>query len=186
MFCIGMFFSWRKGEGKFSEWGNGIGQAPGRWEMKRTRVITIVTILLSVLAWSLPAGAEVVIGVVKNSEGKTTLFRGEQVLPASAGTRLEAGDRLTTGDDGSLGVVLRDNSSLSIGPGSCLVIEEFLFSPGEGKLGIVARISRGTMAYISGLIGKLAPEKARFETPTASIGIRGTRFAVKVGEPAAE
>jgi len=24
---------------------------------------------------------------------------------------------------------------------------------------------------------------ARFETPTATIGIRGTRFAVKVGEP---
>ncbi len=39
------------------------------------------------------------------------------------------------------------------------------------------------MAYISGLIGKLAPESARFETPVATIGIRGTRFAVKVGEP---
>jgi len=36
---------------------------------------------------------------------------------------------------------------------------------------------------LGALIGKLAPEKARFETPTATIGIRGTRFAVKVGEP---
>jgi hypothetical protein len=40
------------------------------------------------------------------------------------------------------------------------------------------------MAYISGLIGKLAPESVRFETPVASIGIRGTCFAVKAGEPA--
>jgi len=47
----------------------------------------------------------------------------------------------------------------------------------------VARISRGTMAYLSGLIGKLAPEAARFETPSTTIGIRGTRFAVNVGEP---
>ena len=47
----------------------------------------------------------------------------------------------------------------------------------------MAQISRGTMAYLSGLIGKLAPEKVRIETPTATIGIRGTRFALKVGEP---
>jgi len=39
------------------------------------------------------------------------------------------------------------------------------------------------MAYLSGLIGKLAPDKARFESPTATIGIRGTRFAVRVGDP---
>jgi hypothetical protein len=38
------------------------------------------------------------------------------------------------------------------------------------------------MAYLSGLIGKLSPESARFETPVASIGIRGTRFAVKTDE----
>jgi hypothetical protein len=38
------------------------------------------------------------------------------------------------------------------------------------------------MVYLSGLIGKLAPESARFETPVASIGIRGTRFAVKLDE----
>ena len=39
------------------------------------------------------------------------------------------------------------------------------------------------MAYLTGLIGKLAPEKARFETPTATIGIRGTHFAVMAGDP---
>jgi hypothetical protein len=43
-------------------------------------------------------------------------------------------------------------------------------------------LSRGTLSYLSGLIGKLAPESARFETPVASIGIRGTRFAMKVDE----
>jgi hypothetical protein len=94
-----------------------------------------------------------------------------------------AGDTLVTGRDGSLGVILRDNSSLSIGPESRLVLRSFLFSPAEGKFDLVARITGGTMAYLSGLIGKLSPESARFETPTATIGIRGTRFAVKVGEP---
>jgi len=45
---------------------------------------------------------------------------------------------------------------------------------------------KGTAAYVSGVIVKLSPKAARFETPTATIGIRGTRFLVKVGEREAE
>ena len=154
--------------------------------MRRTLSIVILLVTLSLLATGLPAAAHETIGMVRSSEGVATVTRGESVLPATPGTKLMAGDILTTGSDGTLGVILRDNSTLSLGPESRLVIDEFLFSPAEGKLGLLARITRGTMAYLSGLIGKLAPESARFETPTASIGIRGTYFAVRVGEPDAK
>lgn len=123
------------------------------------------------------------IGVVRTSSGDATVTRGEKTLPAVPGLKLMVGDTLGTGRDGSLGVILRDDSSLSIGPGSLLVLRSFRFSTSEGKFDLVARITRGTMAYLSGLICKLAPGKARFETPTATIGIRGTHFAVKVEEP---
>jgi len=142
-------------------------------------------LLLGVLCLLPAAGAAApgeTIGMVRIASGDATVTRGEKTLPAVPGLKLMAGDTLGTGPDGSLGVILRDDSSLSIGPGSRLVLRSFLFSPSEGKFDLVARITRGTMAYLSGLIGKLAPEKARFETPTATIGIRGTRFAVKVGE----
>ena len=125
------------------------------------------------------------IGVVRTASGAATVTRGEKTLPAAPGLKIMAGDTLGTGRDGSLGVILRDDSSLSIGPESRLVLRSFLFSPREGKFDLVARITRGTMAYLSGQIGKLAPEKVRFETPTATIGIRGTRFAVKVEESSA-
>lgn len=150
----------------------------------RTRlpfVILLVTVFL--LAGALPAVAQGTIGVLHNSTGKVTVNREGMVFPAPAGTKLVVGDILSTGSDGSLGVILRDNSTLSLGPDSSLVIETFLFSPAKGELGIVARLTKGTMAYLSGLIGKLAPESARFDTPVASIGIRGTYFAVKAGEP---
>lgn len=151
--------------------------------MRRARFLAVLLAALCVLAWGIPAAAQETIGVVKTSSGSATVTRGKAVLPAAAGTKLLAGDALSTGSDGSLGVVLVDDSTLSLGPDSSLVIESFLFSPAERKFGMLARISRGSMAYLSGLIGKLAPETVRFETPTASIGIRGTRFAVKVGEP---
>lgn len=153
--------------------------------MKNTVTVTLLLSALCLLAAADSAFAGETIGVVRSASGAATVTRGEKTLPAVPGLKIMAGDTLGTGRDGSLGVILRDDSSLSIGPESRLVLRSFLFAPSEGKYDLAARISRGTMAYLSGLIGKLAPQKARFETPTATIGIRGTRFAVKVGESSA-
>jgi hypothetical protein len=166
-----------------SERRTGIMISPATKTMRRARFIAVLMAALSVLAWGIPAAAQETIGIVKTSTGSATVTRGKDVLPAAAGTKLLAGDTLSTGSDGSLGVVLQDDSTLSLGPDSNLFIQSFLFSPAERKFGMLARLTRGSMAYLSGLIGKLAPDTVRFETPTASIGIRGTRFAVKVGEP---
>ncbi|MHB1013241.1 MAG: FecR domain-containing protein [Desulfobacteria bacterium] len=151
--------------------------------MRQSLFVAILLTAVSVSTWT-HADTDGTIGVVHNSAGSATVTRGGNVLPAAAGIRLHVGDTLGTGPDGSVGVILRDNSSLSLGPSSSLVLRDFLFSPSERKFGLLVRLSRGTMAYLSGLIGKLAPEKARFETPTATIGIRGTHFVVKTGETA--
>jgi len=151
--------------------------------MRNTVTAALLLGALCLLAGAGTAACGETIGVVQTASGDATVTRGESTLPAVPGLKILAGDTLGTGRDGSLGVILHDDSSLSIGPGSRLVLRSFLFSPREGKFDLLARITRGTMAYLSGRIGKLAPEKARFETPTATIGIRGTHFAVKVGEP---
>ncbi len=152
--------------------------------MRYALFAAMLLVIVPSLGWGLPPQGQDTIGVVRNSAGTVTVTRGSQVFEAVAGTKLHEGDTLSTGPDGAIGVILRDNSLLSLGPVSRLVVVRFLFSPAEEKTGLLARLSRGTMAYISGLIGKLAPETVRFETPTASIGIRGTYFAVKVEEPA--
>ena len=151
--------------------------------MKSTFTAAILLTALCFLAPIDPTDAGETIGVVRSATGAATVTRVDTILAAAPGLRLEVGDALDTGPDGSLGVLLRDDSSLSLGPGSRLVVRNFLFSPEQGTFDLLARISRGTMAYLSGIIGRLAPGKVRFETPTATIGIRGTRFAVKVGEP---
>lgn len=137
---------------------------------------------LCLLAVPGPAGAGETVGVVRSASGDAAVARGKESLPAKPGLKLLAGDALVTGRGGSIGIILHDDSSLSVGPESRLLLRTFRFSPSKGKFALVARITRGTMAYLSGWIGKLAPENARFETPTATIGIRGTRFAVSVAE----
>ena len=152
--------------------------------MRRAWFVAILLGTLPARAWGLPSAEQPSIGVVRTSVGNATVTRGEQLLTAAVGTKLVAGDTLSTGSDGSLGIILRDNSMISLGPESRLTVHKFLFSPSEGKIGMLARIAKGTMAYISGIMGRLAPESVRFETPVATIGIRGTYFAVKVEEPA--
>lgn len=146
-------------------------------------LMTALFVALFILAWSIPSAAVETAGVVRSAQGAATITRGGQVLPAEPGMKLLVGDVASTGSDGSLGVIFRDDSTLSLGPDSSLVVREFLFSPAEQKLGLVARLTQGTMSYLSGMLGKLAPESVRFDTPVATIGIRGTRFAVRAGEP---
>src|SRR3990170_2315749 len=90
----------------------------------------------------------------------------------------------------TIGIVRTSEGKATVTRGGKVIPAEegtkILVSPAEGKLGLMARLSKGTMAYLSGLIGKLAPESVRFETPTASIGVRGTHFAVKTGEFASQ
>jgi hypothetical protein len=121
-----------------------------------------------------------VIATVQKVRGMATVVRQGQTMPAKIGLEIYQNDTLRTGPDGSLGVVFRDDTLLSMGPESVLVIDEFVFAPKQGKFSIVIRMLKGTAAYLSGLISKLAPESAHFKTPTASIGIRGTKFVASV------
>jgi hypothetical protein len=95
---------------------------------------------------------------------------------------IQANDTLRTGPDGSIGVAFHDDTRLSLGPGSVLAIDEFVYAPRQGKLSLIFRMMKGTAVYLSGLIAKLAPDSVLFVTPSASVGVRGTKFAVKVEE----
>ncbi len=100
--------------------------------MKRILFFAILLAAVSA-ASSGHAATDGTIGVVRNSAGSATVTRGGNVLPATAGTRLHTGDTLGTGPDGSLGVILRDDSSLSIGPSSKLVLRDFFSRPPRGS-----------------------------------------------------
>lgn len=139
---------------------------------------------LGLLLWGFwgaaPVRAETVIGSVKLCSGAAVVLRGEEVLPAQPGLQLAARDILRTGDDGTLGVILRDDTRISLGPGSEVVLDEFFFAPAEGRLSLVVRMVRGIVQFISGEISRLAPERVKFETPVGVVGVRGTRFLVKI------
>lgn len=119
-------------------------------------------------------------GRVKVTSGAAFVVRGGTAIPAKPGQLVFAADSLKTGPDGTIGVTLKDETRLSLGPASEVRLERFVYAPAEGGLGMVLKFVRGAAAYVSGRIAKLAPDSIRLETPAAIVGVRGTSLAILV------
>ncbi len=128
----------------------------------------------------LPAQAAEQAGMVKVAKGMVSIEREGKRLEAGVGTPVMVADRVRTGRDGSVGVTLRDNTLLSAGPNSLLVIDKFAYdnTTQEGNMSVVIR--KGTLSVASGKIAKRTPESVDFHTPTSILGVRGTEFVIEV------
>jgi hypothetical protein len=148
-----------------------------------TGLVRLAAALAITVAAAVPASAQepAPAGHVKTVSGTATIVRGGATLPATAGAPVYATDTLRTAADGAVGVTLRDDTRISLGPASEVRIDRYVYSPGEGGLGMVLQFMRGVAVYVSGRISKLAPDSIRLETPAAIVGVRGTTVAIKVG-----
>jgi hypothetical protein len=142
-----------------------------------------IVLVLALMAANFPALAETqkeLMGSVTNVKGPVHVVREGQEITAEKGLRLYPSDVIQTGEGGGIGVVLRDDTTLSLGSSSELKMSEFKFKPDEGILGLTLSVMKGTMVYISGQIAKLAPGSAQIETPAGVAAVRGTELLVEV------
>ena len=149
--------------------------------MKRFNLIVSIVSIILFANLDMSYASESVIGTIKTLKGTVSIVRNDKTFTADFGFKLNQNDTIRTDPNASVEVIFNDKTLLSLGPDSELIINEYVFTPKQGKFSIVLKILKGTAAYVSGLIAKLSPESVRVETPTASIGIRGTKFVVKVG-----
>ncbi|MBU0544208.1 MAG: FecR domain-containing protein [Proteobacteria bacterium] len=133
------------------------------------------------LIFVLPALAAEEAGLIKVSRGMVSIERSGQKTAASAGMTVFVGDKIITGDDGSVGITLKDNTLLSAGPLSTIVLNQFAFNSSTLTGAIEASIKRGTLSVVSGKIAKNSPDAVKFHTPAAILGLRGTEFVIDAG-----
>jgi hypothetical protein len=143
------------------------------------RTSTLAVVLVS-LTTAQAAMAGDIIGYVKTVSGSATVVRQGGAQPLVVGAPLEEDDTIKTGKQSSVGVTMKDGTTLSAGPETELLLDKYAYAPEAGQLGFVARLQQGTLDFVSGMLGKLAPESVAIETPTGVIGMRGTHFAVRV------
>ena len=87
------------------------------------------------------------------------------------GIRVVRDEQVITTTGGQAQLLFLDGSTLTVGPNSALVLDEFVYDA-EAKTGkIVMSATKGVLRFVGGRISKHNPVEIR--TPSATIGIRG-------------
>ena len=91
---------------------------------------------------------------------------------------LYEGDTVITAVRSRAQIRFNDNGLVALQPETSFFVEEHTFNGQEdGSESAVYRLFRGGLQAITGLIGNTNKSRYRFETPLATIGLRGTHWA---------
>jgi hypothetical protein len=100
-------------------------------------------------------------------------------LPIEIGSPLFLNEHIRTGPDGRLQVLLLDETVFTMGPGSDMVLDEFVYDPDTSLGKVTARLTKGVFRFVTGKV-RSGPDNLKVNVPTGTIGIRGTDFEVYV------
>jgi len=105
----------------------------------------------------------------------------------NVGSSVDEGDTLITQEGAFARIKLKDEAELVLRPNSQLEIRQYLYDLTRPQAdSAVMRLLKGSLRTLSGWIGKRSQRDAyRMETPTATIGIRGTDYDARYCEDAA-
>lgn len=132
-------------------------------------------------AWTAHAAdpAPASVGIVKSVSGTVMIVRGSDPLRATDGAPLFVADRIDSAPGATAGIVFKDGTLLTVGPATRIQVRDYVFEPAASRYAFGVYLEQGSAIYASGRIGKLAPETVRLESPTATVGVRGTRFIIQ-------
>ena len=91
-------------------------------------------------------------------------------------------ERINTTGSGLVQVLLVDGSTFTVGPGSDLVIDKFVYDPKKGVGQISASFSKGVMRFVGGKISK-NEGGVTVNTPAGTLGIRGAIALGQINSP---
>lgn len=147
--------------------------------MHKHKWAACITICAVILVFVKPSFAYEA-GIVKTVRGQVMIERGTIHLEAKVGDPVQENDRVSVQMGSSVGISLSDETLLSLGPNSVMVIDRYAFNPVTREGRVETSILKGTFRFVTGLIGWLNPGAIKVTTPTAVIGVRGTDFIVEV------
>ena len=133
-------------------------------------------------AQAAPAGTAGPIGKVVELEGKVTATRADGTkVELEEGSPVFQNDVIETDEDGAVGLEFADESTFSLGDSGRMVLDDMVYDPGGEENSMGVSLVSGAFTFVSGQISKSDPDAMALKTPVATIGIRGTSLAGKIG-----
>lgn len=141
--------------------------------------ILLLGCFLTVIAMQLPARADdsSPIGKVVALRGKVSaLSKDLQTRPLRLKSPIFLSDTIHT-ENGRVQLMFKDNTLVSLGRNSQMEIKEYLWKPNSETSTMKTYIKEGSFRFMGGAITKDAPRNFITQTPSATIGIRGSMYA---------
>lgn len=138
--------------------------------MKTSNILKVFLAAFLFFASSLFAS----VGKISAVNGDVSIVRAAKTIKAVAGAALEEKDTLKSTKGSAAQLVFNDNTVITVGSATVFSVEEYVFNDKEPKARF--NVGEGSFKAITGKIGKIAPDKFKLETKTATIGIRGTHI----------
>ncbi len=98
------------------------------------------------------------------------------------GDRVFQNERIETGADGRTQLIFLDETTITVGPNSAVVLDTFVFDPDRGRHSVVIQATHGVLRFVSGSGNSSAFE---IRTPVATVGVRGTVLDILVARDGA-
>jgi hypothetical protein len=125
---------------------------------------------------ALPARAEAPVGVGAAVNPRTLGTPSAGLTqPLVIGQPVLFNERIATTASGQAQIVFLDQSALSVGPSSDLMIDRFVYDPQRGAGTLAMSATRGVFRFVGGAISKRG-DAVTLNTPAGVIGIRGGVF----------
>lgn len=141
-----------------------------RWFL---RLLLALVLLLS----GTVARAADAIGALAEAEGRVEL----NGVAVQVGAELRLGMRVTTGAESKAVLRFADDQIVALKPESVFWIKDYRYAGKPTEDRSTTELLKGGLRFISGTIAKQKPEAVQLNTPTATIGVRGTEFTVVLG-----
>ena len=139
-----------------------------------------LTILNLLLIGSVSADS---IGSIVEQSGSAQLKRQQEEIVVTAAylPEIELNDVAETAN-GKLKIQFLDNAQLDIKEHSEVLIDEIYYDPDPSLSKMSMKFTMGTARFASGSLGLVNKANIDIQTPTATIGIRGTDFTTTIDE----
>ena len=155
----------------------------GKFKLKKSAALAaIITAALPISAFGAAGRIDFAIGDVQaiGADGQERVLR--------KGSAVNTGDLITTAGGARAHIRFTDGAYVSLKPNTHFRVEDYAFEkqaqPAQRR-GFFSLL-RGGLRTITGLIGSINRNSYRMNTPVATIGIRGTHYAVTLrDEPGA-
>lgn len=140
--------------------------------------IALILIVVLVVAWgvlSAQSSGPVQVGVAAAVKGEVQVTAsGTAARPLKSKDKVFMGDKIETGADGQLQVLLFDETVFTLGPSSTSTVDEFVYDPATDDGKVKASMLKGIFRVVSGKVAHKQPENMSVGLPAGTIGFRGT------------